>query len=93
MSEKRPIDDNEDELNERKSMKNDEQETNQNENNEEENNLMSNKKSKNKRKLEFEEIYLKQLPCSESYEKSYMHKENISHVISATRTDFIITGK
>lgn len=50
------------------------------------------KKKAKRKKLEFEDIYLSQLPSSECYEKSYMHKENITHVLSATKTDFIITG-
>ena len=51
------------------------------------------KKKIKRKKLEFEHIYLSQLPTSECYEKSYMHKENITHVLSATKTDFIITGE
>lgn len=52
-----------------------------------------NKRKIKRKKLEFEDIYLSQLPSSECYEKSYMHKENITHVLSATKTDFIITGE
>lgn len=52
-----------------------------------------NKRKIKRKKLEFEHIYLSQLPSSEGYEKSYMHKENITHVLSATKTDFIITGE
>ena len=51
------------------------------------------KRKAKRKKLEFEEIYLSQLPSSECYEKSYMHKENITHVLAANKTDFIITGE
>ena len=30
--------------------------------------------------LEFEQTYLKSLPSAESYEKSYMHRDLITHV-------------
>uniref|UniRef100_A0A0N4ZYZ1 peptidylprolyl isomerase n=1 Tax=Parastrongyloides trichosuri TaxID=131310 RepID=A0A0N4ZYZ1_PARTI len=37
------------------------------------------------------EDYLKELPKCDSYEKSFMHKNNVTHVV-ATQTDFIITA-
>ncbi|CEF63820.1 WD40 repeat and Cyclophilin-type peptidyl-prolyl cis-trans isomerase domain and SAC3/GANP/Nin1/mts3/eIF-3 p25 family and WD40/YVTN repeat-like-containing domain and WD40-repeat-containing domain-containing protein [Strongyloides ratti] len=37
------------------------------------------------------ESYLKELPKCDSYEKSFMHRSNITHVLS-TLTDFIITA-
>lgn len=88
MSGKRSISDNEseDEFVERKITKNGEDDREDNDDN-------VKSITKNKRRLAFEDIYLKQLPSSECYEKSYMHKENIIHVISAAKTDFIITGK
>ena len=92
MSDKRPLSDSEGESNE--------QATNQNEAEEDGNNGLhdeatrsSDRKKAKRKKLEFEHIYLSQLPSSECYEKSYMHKENITHVLSANKTDFIITGK
>ncbi len=32
--------------------------------------------------LPFEKIYLDNLPCAEMYEKSYMHRDVITHVLS-----------
>uniref|UniRef100_A0A0K0FGL8 peptidylprolyl isomerase n=1 Tax=Strongyloides venezuelensis TaxID=75913 RepID=A0A0K0FGL8_STRVS len=37
------------------------------------------------------ESYLKELPKCDSYEKSFMHRSNITHVVS-TLTDFILTA-
>lgn len=36
--------------------------------------------------LEFEELYLDNLPCMEMYEQSFMHKDTITHVV-ATKWD------
>lgn len=41
--------------------------------------------------LEHEQMYLDHLPCAEYYEKSYMHRDTVTHVV-VTKTDFIITG-
>ncbi|CAM1154607.1 Uncharacterised protein g11304 [Pycnogonum litorale] len=38
-------------------------------------------KSKKRKVLEFEHIYLDNLPNSETYEKSYMHRDVITQVI------------
>ena len=46
---------------------------------------------KKKKKLDFEKIYLQSLPCAETYEKSYMHRDIITH-ITTTITDFVITA-
>lgn len=46
---------------------------------------------KKRKVLEHEELYLNNLPWSESYEKSYMHRDVVTHILS-TKTDFIITG-
>lgn len=43
--------------------------------------------------IQFEAIYLNNLPSSESYERSYMHREHVTHVICAEKTDFLITGE
>ncbi|XP_028401226.1 peptidylprolyl isomerase domain and WD repeat-containing protein 1-like [Dendronephthya gigantea] len=48
-------------------------------------------KPKKKKVLEFEQVYLDNLPSSESYEKSYMHRDFITHVV-VTRTDFLVTA-
>uniref|UniRef100_A0A0M3HHW4 WD_REPEATS_REGION domain-containing protein n=1 Tax=Ascaris lumbricoides TaxID=6252 RepID=A0A0M3HHW4_ASCLU len=39
----------------------------------------------------FEAAYLRAIPRALQYEKSFMHRDTISHVI-ATQTDFIITA-
>ena len=41
--------------------------------------------------LEFEDLYLNALPSAEMYEKSYMHREQITHIV-VTATDFVVTG-
>ncbi|KAF6258211.1 hypothetical protein COO60DRAFT_1295463 [Scenedesmus sp. NREL 46B-D3] len=41
--------------------------------------------------LPFEQQYLDALPSAQMYEKSYMHRDTVTHVV-ATPTDFIITG-
>uniref|UniRef100_A0A8D9DXJ5 peptidylprolyl isomerase n=1 Tax=Cacopsylla melanoneura TaxID=428564 RepID=A0A8D9DXJ5_9HEMI len=47
---------------------------------------------KKKRKVvEHEKIYLHNLPSSETYERSYMHRSPITHVV-VTKTDFVITA-
>ncbi|CAH1775450.1 unnamed protein product [Owenia fusiformis] len=48
-------------------------------------------KPKKKKVLEYEKVYLDNLPNAESYEKSYMHRDTITHV-AVTKTDFIITA-
>lgn len=40
---------------------------------------------------EFERLYLQNLPIAENYEKSFMHRDLITHLV-VTPTDFIITG-
>ncbi|CAB3404335.1 unnamed protein product [Caenorhabditis bovis] len=44
-----------------------------------------------KKVLKHEAEYLRSVPSSSQYEKSFMHRDNISHVI-ATKTDFIVTA-
>ncbi|KXJ16664.1 peptidylprolyl isomerase domain and WD repeat-containing protein 1 [Exaiptasia diaphana] len=48
-------------------------------------------KPKKKKVLEFEKVYLANLPSAESYERSYMHRDVITH-IATTRSDFLITA-
>ncbi|KAI2809649.1 Peptidylprolyl isomerase domain and WD repeat containing protein 1 [Blomia tropicalis] len=47
---------------------------------------------KKKKSIPFEKIYLDNLPKSEAYEKSYMHRDAVKFVIVARNTHFIITG-
>lgn len=48
-------------------------------------------KPKKRKVLQFEQQYLDALPCAHMYEKSYMHRDTVTHVV-ATPTDFVITG-
>ena len=41
--------------------------------------------------LEYEQAYLDSIPCSDRYERSYMHRDDVTHV-AVTKTDFIITA-
>lgn len=41
--------------------------------------------------MDYEKLYLNNLPNTECYEKSYMHRDTISHVV-VTKTDFVITA-
>lgn len=53
---------------------------------------LSEEPNKKKRKvLENEDLYLKNLPLAECYERSYMHRDVITHIV-VTKTDFIVTG-
>ncbi|GJP80886.1 hypothetical protein CLOP_g11085 [Closterium sp. NIES-67] len=49
------------------------------------------KAKKKKKPLEFERVYLDALPSAEMYEKSYMHRDWVTHV-AVSDADFIITG-
>ncbi len=42
--------------------------------------------------LEHEAAYLKALPSAAMYERSYMHRDTITHVAVARAVDFVITG-
>jgi len=46
---------------------------------------------KKKKVLEYEGVYLENLPSGENYEKSFMHRDIVTHV-TVTKTDFIITA-
>ncbi|CAG5055808.1 unnamed protein product [Parnassius apollo] len=48
-------------------------------------------KPKKRKVLEFESLYLENLPSSETYERSYMHRDVVTHVV-VTKTDFIVTA-
>ncbi|KAF5826791.1 hypothetical protein DUNSADRAFT_2058 [Dunaliella salina] len=47
--------------------------------------------SKKRKALEFEDQYLKQLPTAQMYERSYMHRDTVTHVM-VTPSGFIITA-
>ncbi|XP_066249842.1 peptidylprolyl isomerase domain and WD repeat-containing protein 1 [Euwallacea similis] len=46
---------------------------------------------KKRKVLPFENLYLDNLPSAESYERSYMHRDTVTHTL-VTPTDFIITA-
>ncbi|EDO37228.1 predicted protein, partial [Nematostella vectensis] len=48
-------------------------------------------KPKKKKMLEFEPVYLQNLPSAEGYEKSYMHRDVITHLV-VTETNFLVTA-
>jgi len=48
--------------------------------------------SKKQRKLKFEKVFVDRLPCSDSYEYSYMHRDIVNHVGVSKKTDYIVTG-
>ncbi|XP_011311435.1 peptidylprolyl isomerase domain and WD repeat-containing protein 1 [Fopius arisanus] len=47
--------------------------------------------AKKQKVLEYEKVYVDNLPCCECYEKSYMHRDVISHIV-VTKTNFVITA-
>jgi len=47
--------------------------------------------AKKKRVLEYEKVFLENLPSGENYEKSFMHRDVVTHV-TVTPSDFIITA-
>ncbi|ETL92682.1 hypothetical protein L917_09060, partial [Phytophthora nicotianae] len=47
---------------------------------------------KKAKKLPFEATYLKNLPSAAMYERSFMHRATVSHVLVAPETQFIITA-
>ncbi|XP_003740883.1 peptidylprolyl isomerase domain and WD repeat-containing protein 1 [Galendromus occidentalis] len=47
--------------------------------------------SKKRKILKFEKVFLGNLPSSEMFEKSYMHRDTISHIV-VTKSEFIITA-
>ncbi|CAG0891986.1 unnamed protein product [Darwinula stevensoni] len=48
-------------------------------------------KPKRRKVLPYEQTYLDGLPCAEMYEKSYMHRDVVTHLV-VTRTDFLVTA-
>ncbi|KAF5291755.1 hypothetical protein FQA39_LY14243 [Lamprigera yunnana] len=48
-------------------------------------------KQKKRKVLQHENLYLENLPCAESYERSYMHRDVVTHCL-VTSTDFIVTA-
>ncbi|CAG7834170.1 unnamed protein product [Allacma fusca] len=48
-------------------------------------------KPKKRKVLEYEDVYLASLPTAEYYERSYMHRDIVTHV-AVTKTEFVITA-
>ena len=48
--------------------------------------------AKKKKVLPHEKLYLKNLPSSESYERSFMHRDVVTHVAVAVQSEFVITA-
>lgn len=48
-------------------------------------------RGKKRRRVEYEHIYVENLPSSEVYERSYMHREVVTHLL-VTKTGFLITA-
>ncbi|KAK0090875.1 hypothetical protein PV325_000041 [Microctonus aethiopoides] len=46
---------------------------------------------KKQKVLEYEQVYIDNLPSCECYEKSYMHRDVITHIV-VTKTNFVITA-
>ena len=42
--------------------------------------------------LHFESAHLDSLPSAQMYEKSYMHRDTVTHIVVAQAAEFIITG-
>jgi peptidylprolyl isomerase domain and WD repeat-containing protein 1 len=45
-----------------------------------------------KKRLKYEKLYLDHLPCAAMYEKSYMHRKTVTHVVTTNSSEFILTG-
>ncbi|KAK4527437.1 hypothetical protein GAYE_SCF39G5359 [Galdieria yellowstonensis] len=54
--------------------------------------LPNSKPKKKQRTLPFEQVYLQALPTAQLYEKSYMHRDLLTHVKVTKTTDFVITA-
>ncbi|GLD95777.1 hypothetical protein PINS_up004455 [Pythium insidiosum] len=49
-------------------------------------------KKRKKTTLQFESEYLKNIPSAAMYERSYMHRDVVTHVVVAPETQFVITA-
>jgi peptidylprolyl isomerase domain and WD repeat-containing protein 1 len=49
-------------------------------------------KKKKRKVLEFERLYVENLPSADMYEKSYMHRDVVTHVVVTPHTDFVVTA-
>lgn len=54
---------------------------------------LSTKDEKKKvRVLQYEKVYLENIPANDLYERSFMHRDIVTHIVVSKPTDFIITG-
>ncbi|KAK2587483.1 hypothetical protein KPH14_003187 [Odynerus spinipes] len=67
------------------------QDENDNENNGADQSSLETAPKKKQKVLEYEQVYLDNLPCCECYEKSYMHRDVITHIV-VTKSYFILTA-
>lgn len=49
-------------------------------------------KKKKMKKLEFENLFLQNLPTAQMYEHSFMHRDIVTHIAVSKSTEFVITG-
>ncbi|GBG25429.1 Peptidyl-prolyl cis-trans isomerase CYP71 [Hondaea fermentalgiana] len=54
--------------------------------------ISSGRGKKRKRSAALEKVYLDRLPCADLYEKSYMHKTQVTHTAVSAACSFIVTG-
>jgi peptidylprolyl isomerase domain and WD repeat-containing protein 1 len=43
--------------------------------------------------LDYEHVFVDALPSAERYERSYMHRDRVTHTVVCPNTDFIVTGR
>jgi peptidylprolyl isomerase domain and WD repeat-containing protein 1 len=49
--------------------------------------------AKKKKGLQFESVYLDNMPKADMYEKSYMHRDEVNHVLVTPKYGILITGQ
>lgn len=54
--------------------------------------IASLRRKKKRKRLENEEVYVNALPDADMYEKSYMHRDIVTHCVFTPGTDFLVTG-
>lgn len=45
-----------------------------------------------RKNLQFEDLFISNIPTAEMYERSYMHRDTVTHTLVANKVDFIITA-
>ena len=49
-------------------------------------------KKRKVKKLEFEQVYIQNLPSAKMYEHSFMHRDVVTHIVISKPTEFVITA-